>query len=150
MNLPASVKKTRVRITSLNLRCSSRAVSLYNAHFSWLWTAVAASIKPNTNEIGTINLILTKQKIIKRAISAQAHARASGRKQLDKSTPNFFTFKSQQSFDSYCSFVLRIVLIVITDWIIFFLALFLKLFSLGIFWRGFTVSSYQRSSGRDR
>ena len=133
MNLPASVKKTRVRITSLNLRCSSRAVSLYNAHFSWLWTAVAASIKPNTNEIGTINLILTKQKIIKRAISAQAHARASGRKQPDKSTPNFFTFKCQQPFDSYGSFVLRIVLIVITDWRIFLLRYFWNCFPLEFF-----------------
>ena len=73
--------------------------------------------------------------------------RASGSKQLEKSTPNFFTFKSQQSFDSYGSFVLRIVRIVITEE---FFALFLKLFSLGIFLRGFTVSSYQRSSGRGR
>ena len=148
MNLPASVKKTRVRITSLNLRCSSRAVSLYNAHFSWLWTAVAASIKPNTNEIGTINLILTKQKIIKRAISAQAHARASGRKQPDKSTPNFFTFKCQQPFDSYGSFVLRIVLMMITE--DFFLRCFLSCLPLEFFLRGFTVSSYQRRSGRGR
>ena len=41
--------------------------------------------------------------------------RASGRKQLEKSTPNFFTFITQQSFDSYGSFVLRIVLMVITE-----------------------------------
>ena len=143
-----SLLKKRSRTTSLNLHCSSRAVSLYDAHFSWFWTAVAASIKPNTNEIGTINLILTKQKRIKQAILSQAHERASGRKQLEKSMPNFFTFKSQQWFDSYGSFVLRIVLMVITEE--FFFALFLKLFALGIFLRGFTVSSYQQSSSRGR
>ena len=74
--------------------------------------------------------------------------RASGRKQLEKSTPNFFTFITQQSFDSYGSFVLRIVLMVITE--DFFFALFLKLFALAIFLRLFIVSSYQRSSSRGR
>ena len=58
--------------------------------------------------------------------------RASGRKQLEKSTPNFSTFITQQSFNSYGSFVLRIVLMVITE--DFFLRYFLNCLPLEFFY----------------